>query len=179
MNDHSPYAAPTEVAETPFPEQRSTSHRLLLGFLLAPAIPPLAISTVLFAITMMLGGTTFSSTAVFLLATLLALGLACSYGLTTIVGLPIALVLRRREKLTAANLIRTTLLLTLLAALGMSLLSLPSFSLSRLAILFGIQFLLLCPFTLMSTFVFWWIVCRPEQEPKDRTSAAMNRDPIR
>lgn len=179
MNDHSPYAAPTEVAETPLPEQRWTSHRLLLGFLLAPAIPPLAISTVLFAITMMLGGTTFSSTAVFLLATLLALGLACSYGLTTIVGLPIALVLRRREKLTAANLIRTTLLLTLLAALGMSLLSLPSFSLSRLAILFGIQFLLLCPFTLMSTFVFWWIVCRPVQESKDRTSATMNGDPIR
>ena len=178
MTDLTPYAAPKEVSEATLPETRSTSHRMLLGFLLAPAVTPLVITAVLFAITMMLGGFSFSTTALFLLGTLLAMGLGFSYGLTTIVGLPIVLALRRKGKLNAANLIRATLLLTLLAALGMSLLSLPSFSLARLAMLFGIQFLLLCPFTLLSTLVFWWIVCRPEPSVTSQTSDRPVGDPI-
>ena len=160
----SPYAPTSEAAATAPPSASTSTRRLWIGFLIAPIVPPVLAAILIFAGGLLFYDPNGAGTPMGIILVpivFLTAGVFFSYLLALTVGMPIALLLHRSNKLTGANLHLAALcvsfvLATLVIIVG--LLTDGRVTLSEGALSFGMSWLIIAPFVLIETSVFWWIV---------------------
>lgn len=167
MTDVNPYSTPTTFESEPIVRETPSTRRLWIAYGIAPLVAPLVS-----AIAVFVTGSVYlanhpedTGTPIGIIMVPIALliaGVPASYGVAGVIGMPIALLLRKYSRLNGYTVHGAALLWAAVLALGVTTVAqireLPGF-IELLAGAFFL-FLLLTPFILLSATTFWLIGVR-------------------
>lgn len=173
MEDHNPYSSPQSGPGFAIIDERS---RLWSAFLIAPIFAPMGAAIALAAIGVLIQMTqpnpalTPMSFVLGPICTLVA-GTPIAYGVAGVIGIPGVLWLRSHNRLSAASVHGVGLLCSAVLGLAVVLLGLflitigftPLSDLLEIVFSGVVTALVLSPFSILSTTVFWWIAIRPSR----------------
>ena len=171
MADLSPYQSPAPSRELAEPLRPPTRRQLWRGYLIAPLVAPLAAALIIFAAGLLLSDRESTGTPIGIILLpilLMTVGVVISYLLALLIGMPVAFLLHKNNLLNGYTIHLAALILAVVVSLLLTLLGVMADDRStalRTLYEFGFSFLIIAPFVLATSTVFWWVGVRGHRNP--------------